>query len=69
MRGKPFENVGVPEVLKVHICPSFKIYFLKLQSVFVGSIKIFVSKMKEGLASEPLIKTFLLNETKTIGWW
>ena len=39
----------------MHICPNFKIYFLKLQSVFVGSIKIFVSKLKEGLASEPLI--------------
>ena len=45
IRGKPFEmyeclrNLGTHckiYLLKLHICPNFKIYSLKLQSVFVG---------------------------------
>ena len=74
MRGKPFENVGVPAEFRHTLQNIFAevAYLSKLQHIFTQVAKSICrkalkkcklgspAKVKEGLASEPLIKTYLL---------
>ena len=74
MRGKPFENVGVPAEFSHTLQNIFAevAYLSKLQDIFPQVAKSICrkalkkcklgspEKVKEGLASEPLIKTYLL---------